>query len=587
MQKNYTNSYLLKRFLPYYGKYYPTLILDLICAGFSTMCDLVLPIILRYLTNTARQDLSLLTVKLILTLGVIFVLLRVVDTIANYYMQNIGHVMGAKIETDMRYDIFSHIQQLPYSYYNTNKSGQILSRITTDLFDVTEFAHHCPEEFFIALVKLVVSFVILININITLTLTIFIMIPIMVFFMSSANNHMRKAQKEQRNHVGEINSGIENNILGAKVVKSFANEELEVKKFHKENLRFLDIKKEFYKHMSNFQVVYRIFDGIMYLTVIVLGSYYMKVGKINAGDMFLYTLYINMLLNTVKKIVDYMEQFQRGMTGIERFIEIMDVKNDIVDKENAKVLTDVSGDIEFENVSFAYPDSDAKVLDDISFSINKGENIAIVGSSGVGKTTISNLIPRFYEVSEGAILIDGTDIRDFKQKSLRDNIGIVQQEVYLFSGTIYENIVYGKKDASFEDVEKAAKMAGAYDFIMELPDKFDTYIGERGTKLSGGQKQRISIARVFLKNPPILILDEATSALDNNSEAIVQQSLEILSKGRTTITIAHRLSTIRNASKILVLTENGIEESGTHEELMNKEGIYFNLYNKNIDELKE
>ena len=551
------------------------------------MCDLVLPIILRYLTNTARQDLSLLTVKLILTLGVIFVLLRVVDTIANYYMQNIGHVMGAQIETDMRYDIFSHIQQLPYSYYNTNKSGQILSRITTDLFDVTEFAHHCPEEFFIAVVKLVVSFVILININITLTLTIFIMIPIMVFFMSSANNHMRKAQKEQRNHVGEINSGIENNILGAKVVKSFANEELEVKKFHKENLRFLDIKKEFYKHMSNFQVVYRIFDGIMYLTVIVLGSYYMKVGKINAGDMFLYTLYINMLLNTVKKIVDYMEQFQRGMTGIERFIEIMDVKNDIVDKENAKVLTDVSGDIEFENVSFAYPDSDAKVLDDISFSINKGENIAIVGSSGVGKTTISNLIPRFYEVSEGAILIDGTDIRDIKQKSLRDNIGIVQQEVYLFSGTIYENIVYGKKDASFEDVKKAAEMAGAYDFIMELPDKFDTYIGERGTKLSGGQKQRISIARVFLKNPPILILDEATSALDNNSEAIVQQSLEILSKGRTTITIAHRLSTIRNASKILVLTENGIEESGTHEELMNKEGIYFNLYNKNIDELKE
>ena len=587
MQKTYTNSYLFKRFLPYYGKYYPTLIPDLTCAGFSTMCDLVLPIILRYLTNTARQDLSLLTVKLILTLGVIFVLLRVVDTIANYYMQNIGHVMGAQIETDMRYDIFSHIQQLPYSYYNTNKSGQILSRITTDLFDVTEFAHHCPEEFFIAVVKLVVSFVILININITLTLTIFIMIPIMVFFMSSANNHMRKAQKEQRNHVGEINSGIENNILGAKVVKSFANEELEVKKFHKENLRFLDIKKEFYKHMSNFQVVYRIFDGIMYLTVIVLGSYYMKVGKINAGDMFLYTLYINMLLNTVKKIVDYMEQFQRGMTGIERFIEIMDVKNDIVDKENAKVLTDVSGDIEFENVSFAYPDSDAKVLDDISFSINKGENIAIVGSSGVGKTTISNLIPRFYEVSEGAILIDGTDIRDIKQKSLRDNIGIVQQEVYLFSGTIYENIVYGKKDASFEDVKKAAEMAGAYDFIMELPDKFDTYIGERGTKLSGGQKQRISIARVFLKNPPILILDEATSALDNNSEAIVQQSLEILSKGRTTITIAHRLSTIRNASKILVLTENGIEESGTHEELMNKEGIYFNLYNKNIDELKE
>lgn len=587
MQKTYTNSYLFKRFLPYYSKYYPTLILDLICAGFSTMCDLALPIILRYLTNTARQDIKLLTVKLIITLGTIFILLRVIDTIANYYMQNIGHVMGATIETDMRYDIFSHIQQLPYSYYNTNKSGQILSRITTDLFEVTEFAHHCPEEFFIAFVKFVISFVILININIPLTLAIFVMIPVMVFFMSTANNKMRKAQKEQRNHVGEINSGIENNILGAKVVKSFANEDLEVKKFHKENLKFLDIKKEFYKNMANLQVVYRIFDGIMYLTVIVLGSYYMRIGVINAGDMFLYTLYINMLLNTVKRIVDFMEQFQRGMTGIERYIEIMDVKNDIIDKENAKILNDVHGDIEFKNVSFHYPQSDVKVLDNISFEIKKGENIAIVGSSGVGKTTISNLIPRFYEVSDGAISIDGTDIRDIQQKSLRDHIGIVQQEVYLFSGTVYENIVYGKRDASFEDVKRAAKLAGAYDFIMELCDRFDTYIGERGTNLSGGQKQRISIARVFLKNPPILILDEATSALDNNSEAIVQQSLEMLSKGRTTITIAHRLSTIRNASKILVLTENGIEESGTHEELMNKEGIYFDLYSKNINELKE
>ena len=471
MSKTYTNSYLFKRFLPYYSKYYPTLILDLICAGFSTMCDLVLPIILRYLTNTARQNIELLTLKLIITLGAIFVLLRIIDTIANYYMQNIGHVMGAKIETDMRYDIFSHIQQLPYSYYNTNKSGQILSRITTDLFEVTEFSHHCPEEFFIAFVKFVISFVILININIVLTLIIFMMIPIMVIFMSSANKKMRAAQKEQRNHVGDINSGIENNILGAKVVKSFANEDLEVEKFHRENLKFLDIKKVFYKHMANLQVVYRIFDGIMYLTVIVLGSHYMKIGVINAGDMFLYTLYINMLLNTVKRIVDFMEQFQRGMTGIERYIEIMDVKNDIIDKEDAVILEDVHGDIEFKNVSFSYPQSDVKILDNISFNINKGENIALVGSSGVGKTTISNLIPRFYEVSSGEILIDGRDIRDIKQKSLRDNIGIVQQEVYLFSGTVYENIVYGKKDASFEEVKRAAKMAGAYNFIMELSDK--------------------------------------------------------------------------------------------------------------------
>lgn len=580
-ENKYTNRELLKRFLPYYRKYYKILFLDLFCAAFSTLCDLILPVMLRYMTNTARADIDNLTLRLIVSLGLVFASLRVIDTVANYYMQNIGHVMGARIETDMRYDIFEHIQNLPYSYYNTNKSGQILSRITTDLFDVTEFAHHCPEEFFIGALKIVVSFSILININIPLTICIFAVIPFMILALAENNRRMRIAQKQQRNHVGEINSGIENNILGAKVVKSFANEDLEVTKFHKENLKFLGIKKAFYKHFAGFQATYRVFDGLMYLFVILLGGYLMKIGKITVGDMFLYTLYISMLLATCKRIVDFMEQFQKGMTGIERFVELMEVKNDIKDAPNAKVLEEVEGDIELENVSFAYPDNPENyVLNNISFSIKKGENVAVVGSSGVGKTTISNLIPRFYEVSKGKISLDGVDIRQIAQKSLRDKIGIVQQEVYLFSGTVYENIAYGKKDATLEEVIHATKLAGAYDFISELENGFDTYIGERGTKLSGGQKQRISIARVFLKNPPILILDEATSALDNASEAIVQKSLESLAEGRTTITIAHRLSTIKNATRILVLTENGIAESGTHEELLEQKGEYYKLYNR-------
>lgn len=578
--------YLLKRFLPYYRKYFSTLMLDLACAGFSTLCDLVLPLILRHMTNTAMEDLTNLTLDLILICGGLFIALRVFDTIANYYMQNIGHVMGAKIETDMRFDIFSHIQNLPYSYFNTHKSGQILARITTDLFDVTEFSHHCPEEFFIAFVKILISFVILININVPLTLAVFSVIPVMIYFISKYNKKMNITQKKQRHQTGEINTGIENNILGARVVKSFANEDLEVEKFHKENLKFLGIKRGYYKNFAMMQVVSRTFDGIMYIIVIVFGGYLMMKEVITPGDMFLYTLYINMLLATVKRVVDFMELFQRGITGIERYIEIMDEENDIVDKEDAIELKDVKGDIVFDNVSFSYKDSNQEILNTFNLNIKHGENVALVGSSGVGKTTISNLIPRFFEVTKGAIYLDGKNIKDIKQKSLRDNIGIVQQEVYLFSGTVYDNIIYGKVGASDEEVIRAAKMAGAYDFIMELEDGFDTFIGERGANLSGGQKQRISIARVFLKNPPILILDEATSALDNASEAIVQNSLKELAKGRTTLTIAHRLSTIKDSSRILVLTENGIEEEGTHDELLEKQGIYYDLYNKNIDNIK-
>lgn len=581
-ERKMSTAKLLKKFIPYYGKHLPIFVLDLLCAAFSTMADLVLPILLRFLTNSAKD--GLLNFETVLKIALLFLALRVFDTIANFFMQNVGHVMGAKIETDMRYDAFSHIQQLPYSYFNTHKSGQILARITTDLFDVTEFSHHCPEEFFIGFIKFILSFIILSKIHLPMTVVIFIMLPIMLITASKYNRFMRKHQKKQRFLTGEINSGVENNILGAKVVKSFANEDYEIEKFQVENEKFLGIKKKFYLSFAGMQVVYRIFDGIMYLIVIIYGGYLMLKGMISPSDMFIYTLYISMLLATAKRLIEFMELFQKGMTGLERFVEIMEVKNDILDSPDAIDLENVKGEIEFKNVSFKYPDGDRYILKDLNFKINKGEHIAFVGSSGAGKTTIANLIPRFYDVSKGAITLDGRDIRDIKQKSLRENIGIVEQDVYLFSGTVRENISYGKICASDEEIIEASKMAGAYEFIIELPDGFDTHIGERGTKLSGGQKQRLSIARVFLKNPPILILDEATSALDNQSEAIVQKSLEDLQKGRTTITIAHRLTTIESADRIMVLTEEGIEEEGTHQELLEMEGIYYDLYHKNFEE---
>lgn len=576
--REYSTKELIARFLPYFSKYKHILLFDLTCAAFTTLCDLALPLILRFITQTGMKDLSLLSIQLILQLGALYIVLRLVDTSANYFMANVGHVMGAKIETDMRRDVFNHLQGLSYSFYNENKSGQILTRVTTDLFDVTEFAHHCPEEFFIAGIKILISFIILININVPLTLLLFAMIPLMILSVYKFNQKMRNAQKDQRNHIGEINSGIENNILGAKVVKSFANEEIEKEKFEVQNQQFLGIKKVFYKYMASFHAVSRLYDGLMYVTVIILGGIFMLQGKLSPADLFLYALYISTLLATVKRIVEFMEQFQKGMTGIERFLELMDTETDVEDSENAKSVNNVKGDIAFEEVGFRYQSTGESVLEHLNFSIEAGKNIAIVGPSGVGKTTICNLIPRFYDVTEGAIYLDGTNIKELKVQDLRQNIGIVQQDVYLFSGTVFENIEYGKPGASLKEIERAAKLAGAYEFIDALPEKFNTYIGERGTKLSGGQKQRISIARVFLKNPPILILDEATSALDNQSEKIVQTSLELLSKGRTTITIAHRLSTIMNADEILVLTEQGIVEKGKHQELLDRHGFYHELY---------
>ncbi len=571
-------SMLVRRFLPYFKKYKWILVLDLFCAALTTVCELVFPMIVRFITDKGMNDLQSLTVQLILSVGLFYLLLRVIDGAANYFMASVGHVMGARIETDMRKDLFTHLQKLSYSYYDNTKIGQIMSRITSDLFDVTEFAHHCPEEFFIAALKIVTSFAVLCSMNVWLTLIIFSIIPVMLVCSMFFNTRMRKAFKKSRNQIGELNAQVEDSLLGVRVVKSFANEDIEEEKFRQGNQGFLQIKKEMYRYMAGFQTTTRMFDGLMYITVVVAGALFMIYGQITPPDLMAYLLYVSTLLTSIRRIVEFTEQFQRGMTGIERFIEIMDAPVDIYDAPDAQELTGVSGEIVFEDVSFQYSDDHDEVLSHINLHVQPGDNIALVGPSGGGKTTMCNLIPRFYDVTAGRILVDGKDIKHLTLHSLRSQIGMVQQEVYLFSGSVYDNLEYGRPGASREEIVEAAKLAGAHEFILGLPQGYDTYVGERGVKLSGGQKQRISIARAFLKNPPILILDEATSALDNESERIVQQSLEKLAQGRTTFTIAHRLSTIRNAKLILVLTENGIEEQGTHQELMEKKGIYYHLY---------
>ncbi|MBL7575606.1 ATP-binding cassette, subfamily B [Peptoniphilus asaccharolyticus DSM 20463] len=574
------NIKLIKRVYPYFYKYRFILIIDLICAGFTTASEMALPLILRTLTNTGLRDMNSLTSELVVRLALLFLGLKVIELVASYYMSSIGHIMGAKIETDMRSDVYSHLQGMSDSFYNETKVGVLMSRITNDLFDITEFAHHCPEEYFIGFIKILFSFVVLININYQLTLILFATLPLMIYASTKFRMIMKSAQAKQRVQVGDLNSSIEDSLLGIKVVKSFANEDVEKEKFERENKKFLNIKKIFYKAMAGFTVVTKSFDGIMYLIIIAGGGFSMIEGKISAGDMMAYVMYVTSLLTTVRRIVEFTEQFQRGMTGIERFSEIMDAKSEIVDSDNAVELKNVKGLIEFENVDFKYELDTKNVLQDFNLKIKPGANLAIVGPSGAGKTTICNLIPRFYDVTDGSIKVDGKDVRDIKLESLRNNIGIMQQDVYLFSGTVLENIRYGNPKASDDEVLEAAKMAGALEFIDKLPNGFDTYVGERGVKLSGGQKQRISIARVFLKNPPILILDEATSALDNKSEQIVQESLVELSKGRTTITIAHRLTTVQNADEILVMKNRAIVERGTHEELMDKKGYYYDLYTK-------
>ena len=574
------NRNLIKKVLPYFNRYRMTVFLDLFCAGLTTASEMILPLLLRALTSRGMEDIALITSDFILKLSLIYIGIKTVEVVAQYFMTSIGHIMGARIETDMRRDLYAHLQSLSDTFYNETKVGVIMSRITNDLFDITEFAHHCPEEYFIGAIKIIISLIILLTINVKMTILIYIMIPLMIYFSGHFRNKMRRAQKEQRVHIGNLNSAIEDSLLGIKVVKSFANEEVESKKFTHENNKFLGIKKRYYKSMAGFNTVNRIFDGLMYLILIASGGYFLMKREIGPEDLIVYVMFIQSLLATVRRIIEFTEQFQKGMTGIERFAEIMSIESDILDKEDALEIKNVKGEISFNNVDFSYGKGEGKVLDNFSVNITPGEKLAIVGPSGAGKTTICNLIPRFYDVNSGSVTVDGIDVRDIKIKSLRENIGIVQQDVYLFSGTVRDNIGYGKSDASDREIIEAAKLAGAYEFIKNLPDGFDTYVGERGVKLSGGQKQRISIARVFLKNPPILILDEATSALDNKSEIVVQDSIEKLSKGRTTITIAHRLTTVQNADLIIVMTRDGIVERGSHKELMEKKAYYYNLYTK-------
>ena len=552
--------------------------MDLFCAGLTTICELVLPMIIRFITNAGMNDLASLTVSVILRLGALYLCLRIVDTMANFYMAYTGHVMGTRIETDMRRDAYSHLQKLSDTYYNNTKVGQIMGRITNDLFDVTEFSHHCPEEFFIAGIKAVISFIILARISLALTLILFAVVPVMAVTCTVINLRMREAFRRQRVQIGELNSRIEDSLLGQKVVKAFTNEEKEKEKFEKDNVKFFDLKRQTYKFMAFFQTTTRAFDGLMYLVLLTAGGIFMVKGKIMPGDLVAYVMYVSTLIATIRRIIEFAEQFQRGMTGIERFVQIMDSDIEIFDEPDAVPCKDPKGNIEFRNVSFEYPDDHNVVFKDLNLNIHEGEKIAIVGPSGGGKTTLCNLIPRFYDIDQGEILLDGQNIRHYTLKSLRQNIGMVQQDVYLFSGTVYENIAYGKENATREEIVNAAVRAGAHEFITALKDGYDTYVGERGVKLSGGQKQRISIARVFLKNPPILIMDEATSALDNESEFQVAKSLEALAKGRTTITIAHRLSSIRNSDRILVLTEAGIVEEGTHDSLLALGGIYHKFY---------
>ena len=583
-QHSMKTSVLLKRFVPYFRPYVRMLAFDLVCAALTTLCDLVLPLIVRNITDLATGDMTALTVEYVLRVGLMYVLLRVVDALANFYMASRGHIMGTYIERDMRRDLFTHLQSLGFAYYSNAKVGQIMARITSDLFEVTEFAHHCPEEFFIAGIKIVVPFVILMGVSPLLTLIIFAMLPLMILCTRFFNKRMRAVFRESRYQVGEINAQVEDSLLGIRVVKSFANEPEEIRKFDDGNEEFVRINRRKYVYMGGFSTSTRVFDGLMYIVVVVAGALFLINGTIHAADYVAYLLYVNTLLTSIRRIVEFTEQFQRGMTGIERFCEIMDVRPDIQDAPDAVELTDVRGDVTFDHVSFHYSDNDRTVLADINIHVGAGERVALVGPSGGGTTTLCNLIPRFYNVTGGRILIDGKDITTLTQRSLRESIGMVQQDVYMFSGTIFDNIAYGMPGATEEQVTTAAKQAGAHEFILSLPQGYQTFVGERGVKLSGGQKQRISIARVFLKNPPILILDEATSALDNESERLVQQSLEALSKGRTTFTIAHRLTTIRNATTIWVLTENGIVEKGTHRELMHQNGIYAHLYRMYTEE---
>lgn len=572
----------VKKFLSFYKPYKGIFLMDMLCAFVVAAVTLIYPLVVRYITNDLlvncpKEQIGAEITKLAVMLMALFIL----NAVCNYYITCKGHIMGSMMERDMRNEIFEHYQKLSFSFYDEQKTGQLMSRITNDLFDITELCHHGPEDLAISIVKFVGAFIILFQINSLLTILVFLFIPVMFVFAFVMRKRMRMTSKRNRERIADINAQIEDNLSGIRVVKSFANEEIEIEKFHTGNQKFLASKRDSYHAMADFHVGLGFFINMIHFAVVIGGGFFILKERLLLTDLLTFLLYINNLIEPVQKLINFTEQFQNGITGFERFMDILEIEPDIIDKENAEELKDVKGEITFENVAFKYNSASSEVFRNINMQIDAGNYVALVGSSGVGKTTMCSLIPRFYEVSEGKICIDGKDISEVTLKSLRNNIGVVQQDVYLFTGSILDNIRYGKMDATREEIIEAAKNANAHEFIMELPNGYDTDIGQRGVKLSGGQKQRLSIARVFLKNPPILIFDEATSALDNESEKVVQESLEKLAKDRTTLVIAHRLSTIRNAENIIVLTENGIEEQGTHEELIKRGGVYKTLYTVN------
>lgn len=568
-----------KKLSAYYKPYKGLFLADMMFAMIGAAITLVIPLMVRYITGTV----VLLPIEeassTIIRLGIFMVLLVIVEGYCNYFIGYYGHVMGAKIEHDMRNEIFGHYQKLSFAFFDNQKVGHLLSRITSDLFDITELLHHGPEDVVISAIKLLGAFIILLVINAKLAFVAIGFVVIMLLYAVAMNGRMRGAFRENRARIADINSQIEDSLSGIRVVKSFSNEKTEMDKFEEGNSRFVDSKKKSYRYMGTYNSGMGVFSTLITVGSLLMGAWLMMKGELSTADLVTFLLYINNFTEPVKKLVNFTEQFQNGYSGYERFLEIMSIAPDIKDKEDAQSLDRVKGEIQFEDVSFHYSESKENVLSHVNLDVKPGEYVALVGSSGAGKTTLCSLIPRFYDVTGGAVLLDGIDIRDVKLKDLRRQIGIVQQDVYLFAGTILENIRYGKPEATDEEVVNAAMAANAHEFIMSLPEGYHTDIGQRGVKLSGGQKQRLSIARVFLKNPPILIFDEATSALDNESEKIVQHSLELLAKDRTTFVIAHRLSTIRNAERILVLTEDGIAEEGTHESLLAQGGIYAGLYN--------
>ena len=569
----------LKKFIHYYGPYKTVFFIDLLCAAIISLVDLAYPQILRSATKTLFTQDKAIILQALPWIAIGLFMMYVIQSFCKYYVSCQGHIMGAKMERDMRQQLFEHYEELSFSYYSQNNSGQMMSKLVSDLFDISEFAHHGPENLFISLVKIVGSFIFLFLINKKLALPLIVLVILMFLFSFRQNQKMQRTFMENRKKIGDVNASLQDTLSGIRVVQSFTNEEIEKNKFQKSNHAFLVSKKDNYRCMGEFMSSNLFFQGMMYLVTLVYGGYLIANNEMSAADLAMYALYIGIFISPIQILVELMEMMQKGLSGFRRFLDVMETEPEIQDAPDAVELKDVKGRVCYEDVSFHYSDDETTVLSHVSIEIPAGKSVALVGPSGGGKTTICSLLPRFYDVTGGRVTVDGQDIRSLTLKSLRSQIGVVQQDVYLFSGSIRDNIAYGKPDATEEEIIEAAKCANIHDFIMELPDQYDTFVGERGARLSGGQKQRISIARVFLKNPPILILDEATSALDNESERWIQHSLEELSKNRTTITIAHRLSTIKNADEIIVITENGIAERGTHETLLEKNGIYAGYYN--------